>query len=387
MKVNQIKKFLTVSLASIVLVGCGIQTDDTGVETDPEEEQVSEPVEVSNVTVNVTSGITEAVEKVNNGVVSIINLRKNDYQSWASFYGAQTEQDEYLQAGTGSGAVYKVDGDRAYVFTNNHVVEGSDAVDVLLQDGTRVPAEVEGADVWTDLAVLSIDAEYVDTVLEFGDSDNLKVGEPAIAIGSPLGTEFASSVTSGIISGVGRSVPVDTNSDGQSDWEMTAIQTDAAINPGNSGGPLVNIAGQVVGINSMKISSATIEGMGFAIPSNDAVNIINQLEQNGEVIRPYLGISMIDLSLISRAQRTEDLNLPEDVKTGILVSRVENNSPAAEAGIQPGDVIVSFDGEEVDNTVQLRQVLYSSEVDTTVNVELYRNGEPRVINLPLQAAN
>lgn len=385
MTLNPLKKFLAVSLTSLVLVGCGVQTEQP-IDEAEKDDQVTEPVEVSNVTVNVTSEITEVVDKVNNGVVSIINLRKNDYQSWASMYESQQDEDEYLQAGSGSGAVYKIEGDRAYVFTNNHVVEGSDAIDVLLQDGTRVPAEVEGADLWTDLAVLSIDAQYADTVLEFGDSDNIKVGEPAIAIGSPLGTEFASSVTSGIISGLGRTVPVDTNGDGQPDWEMTAIQTDAAINPGNSGGPLVNIAGQVVGINSMKISSSTIEGMGFAIPSNDAVNIINQLEQNGEVIRPYLGISMVDLSLISSAQRTEELNLPADVKTGILISRVENASPAAEAGIQPGDVLVSFDGEAVDNTVQLRQMLYLSEIDTTVSIELYRNGEPRVINLPLEAA-
>ena len=386
MKTKNIKKFFAVSIASIALVGCGQLADDGTTETDSDD-GVSQEITVSNVEVNVTSGITEAVEKVNDGVVSIINLRRNDYQSWTSFYGGQTDEDEFLQAGTGSGAVYKIEDDRAYIFTNNHVVEGSDAVDVLLQDGTRVPAEVEGSDVWTDLAVLSIDAQYVDTALEFGNSDNLTVGEPAIAIGSPLGTEFASSVTSGIISGVGRTVPVDTNSDGQPDWEMTAIQTDAAINPGNSGGPLVNIAGQVVGINSMKISSATVEGMGFAIPSNDAINIINQLERDGEVTRPYLGITMIDLSLISGVQRSEDLNLPDDVKNGILISRVENGSPAAEAGIQPGDVIVSFDGEEVDNTVQLRQILYTSEIDTSVKVELYRNGEPRVIDLPLEAAN
>ena len=386
MKTKNIKKFFAVSIASIVLVGCGQLADDGTTETDSDD-GVSQEITVSNVEVNVTSGITEAVEKVNDGVVSIINLRRNDYQSWTSFYGGQTDEDEFLQAGTGSGAVYKIEDDRAYIFTNNHVVEGSDAVDVLLQDGTRVPAEVEGSDVWTDLAVLSIDAQYVDTALEFGNSDNLTVGEPAIAIGSPLGTEFASSVTSGIISGVGRTVPVDTNSDGQPDWEMTAIQTDAAINPGNSGGPLVNIAGQVVGINSMKISSATVEGMGFAIPSNDAIYIINQLERDGEVTRPYLGITMIDLSLISGVQRSEDLNLPDDVKKGILISRVENGSPAAEAGIQPGDVIVSFDGEEVDNTVQLRQILYTSEIDTSVKVELYRNGEPRVIDLPLEAAN
>lgn len=382
------KKFLALTMTSLFLAGCAPVTEEPETETEPEtEEQASEPTEISNVTVNVTSGITEAVEQVDDAVVSVINLRRNDYQSWSSFYGGQAEQDEYLQAGSGSGAVYKIDDDYAYIFTNNHVVEGSDAVDVLLKNGTRVPATVEGTDVWTDLAVLSIEAQHVNTALEFGDSDNLKVGEPAIAIGSPLGTEFASSVTSGIISGVGRTVPVDTNTDGQPDWEITAIQTDAAINPGNSGGPLINIAGQVVGINSMKISSDTVEGMGFAIPSNDALNIINQLEQNGEVIRPYLGITMIDLSLISRTQRTEELSLPEDVTSGILVSRVENNSPAAEAGIQPGDVIVGFDGEVIENSVQMRQILYTSEVGTTVSVELYRNGEPRVVDLPLESAN
>src|SRR5699024_10412400 len=122
-------------------------------------------------------------------------------------------EDEYLQAGSGSGAVYKIEDDRAYIFTNNHVVEGSDAIQVLLQDGTRVDAEVEGTDVWTDLAVLSVDASNVETAVEFGDSENLTVGEPAIAIGSPLGTDFASSVTSGIISGIGRTVPVDTDGD------------------------------------------------------------------------------------------------------------------------------------------------------------------------------
>ncbi|HLR92257.1 MAG TPA: trypsin-like peptidase domain-containing protein, partial [Atopostipes sp.] len=290
------------------------------------------------------------------------------------------------QAGSGSGAVYKVEGDRAYIFTNNHVVDGSDAVEILFQDGTRAPAEVEGADVWTDLAVLSVDASNVDATVEFGDSDNLTVGEPAIAIGSPLGTEFASSVTSGIISGVNRTVPVDTDTDGEFDWEMTAIQTDAAINPGNSGGPLINIAGQVIGINSMKISSATVEGMGFAIPSNDAVDIINELEANGEVVRPYLGITMIDLSYISAAQRSEELNLPEDVTDGVVITRVGNTSPAADAGLEPADVIVGFRGEEVTNSVVLRQLIYQTDVGETVEVEFYRNGEPRVTTVEMEPA-
>lgn len=383
MTFNKMKKFFALSAVPLILAGCTQAPEEPVVE---EAEEQQEPVEVSNVEVNVSSGITEAVEHVDGGVVSVVNLQRNDFSSWASFYGGQASEEEYQQAGSGSGAVYKIDDDYAYIFTNNHVVEGSDAVDILLQDGTRVPATVEGTDMWTDLAVLSIDAEHVDTVLEFGDSDNLTVGEPAIAIGSPLGTEFASSVTSGIISGVGRTVPVDTNNDGEPDWEMTAIQTDAAINPGNSGGPLINIAGQVVGINSMKISSATVEGMGFAIPSNDALNIINELEQNGEVVRPQLGITMIDLSFISPTQRANELNLPEDVMEGVVITRVANNSPASDAGLEPTDVIVGFAGELVSDSVTLRQHIYSTEVGQEVEVEYYRNGEPRVTTLEMRAA-
>lgn len=384
MTLKKMKKFVLLSAIPFVLLGCATETEDP--ETEPAEEEVTEPVEVSNVEVNVTSGITEAVDQVEDAVVSVINLQNNEFQSWSSFYGGQASEEEYLQAGSGSGAVYKVDDDYAYIFTNNHVVEGSDAIDILLNDGTRVPATVEGTDVWTDLAVLSIDADNMDTALEFGDSDNLTVGEPAIAIGSPLGTEFASSVTSGIISGIGRTVPVDTNNDGELDWEMTAIQTDAAINPGNSGGPLINIEGQVVGINSMKISSSTVEGMGFAIPSNDALNIINQLEQDGEVIRPHLGITMTDLSLISRTQRADELNLPADVEEGVVITRVANNSAAAEAELEPADVIVGFNGEPVTDSVTLRQMIYTTEVGQSVEVEYYRNGEPRVTTIEMQPA-
>ena len=386
MKFKNMKKFMFFSAVPFILLGCTTDTEEPDT-TEPEEEQLTEEVEVSNVEVNVSSGITEAVDEVDDGVVSIINLQRNNFQSWSSFYGGQATEEEYQQAGSGSGAVYKKEDDYAYIFTNNHVVEGSDAVDVLLKDGTRVPATVEGTDVWTDLAVLSIDAENIETVLEFGDSDNLTVGEPAIAIGSPLGTEFASSVTSGIISGVERTVPVDTNNDGELDWEMTALQTDAAINPGNSGGPLINIAGQVIGINSMKISSSTVEGMGFAIPSNDALNIINQLEQDGEVVRPNLGITMVDLSLVSRTQRADELNLPDDVNEGVVVTRVANNSAAADADLEPTDVLVGFDGEQVKDGVTLRQLIYQTEVGQNVEIEYYRNGEPRVSTIEMQSAS
>lgn len=391
-KTKKWSSFLALMLTSSFLVGCDLLDNET---TEPEEDTQNGVVDedgrvtVSEMRVDVSSGITDAVDVIDDAVVSIINLQRIGDTPWG-WYGETeaTEDDEenLLQAGTGSGAVYKVDGDTAYVFTNNHVIEGSDAIEVLFKDGTRIEATVIGADVWTDLAVLSIDAEEVSAVAEFGDSENLTVGEPAIAIGSPLGTNFASSVTSGIISAVERTVPVDTNMDGEMDWEMTAIQTDAAINPGNSGGPLVNIAGQVIGINSMKISSSTIEGMGFAIPSNDAVDIINQLEEDGEVVRPLLGVGMVDLSMVSPQQQQAILNLPEDIDGGVVVAEVATGSAAADAGMEANDVIVSFNGVDVQNGIELRQEIYDTEIGQEVEVEFYRDGELQSTTITMRSS-
>lgn len=377
-------------LTSSILAGCDTLTQDSDETNQNGTVDENGQVQISEIRVDVSSGITDAVDEVDEAVVSIINLQRMGDSPWG-WYGEtemqQSDEENLLQAGTGSGAVYKVEGDTAYVFTNNHVIEGSDAIEVMFKDGKRVEATVIGADIWTDLAVLSIDSSEVSGVAEFGDSENLTVGEPAIAIGSPLGTNFASSVTSGIISAVERTVPVDTNMDGEMDWEMTAIQTDAAINPGNSGGPLVNIAGQVIGINSMKISSSTIEGMGFAIPSNDAVDIINKLEQDGEVIRPILGVAMVDLAMVSPQQQQSILNLPEEVVAGVVVAEVSTGSAADEAGIEANDVIVSFNGVDVQNGIELRQEIYTSEIGEEVEIEYYRNGEKRSTTIIMRSSD
>ncbi|WP_237585461.1 S1C family serine protease [Alkalibacterium sp. MB6] len=383
------KSTVTLGLAASILVGCADTTETNEPDTEVDETGSVDDegnVTVSEMRVDVSSGITDAVDIVDEAVVSILNLQQMEQNPFGWYGGAQNPEDEedLLQAGTGSGAVYKIDGDTAYVFTNNHVIEGSDAVEVMFKDGTRVTATLLGADVWTDLAVLSIDASDVTAVAEFGDSDNLTVGEPAIAIGSPLGTNFATSVTSGIISAVERTVPVDTNMDGELDWEMTAIQTDAAINPGNSGGPLVNIAGQVIGINSMKISSSVIEGMGFAIPSNDAIDIINQLEQTGEVVRPVLGVAMVDVSMISYQQQQAILNLPEEVREGVVIAEVSEGSAADEAGLQANDVLVSFNGVDIANGIELRQEIYNTEIGQEVEVEFYRDGELQSATLTMR---
>lgn len=382
---KRLKHILMISTATIALVACQPQSNQATIEeTEPTEqsakdlESATDETKTSTVKTNVESDITEAVKKVQHTVVTIINKQQvTDIFGQTPTHSPDGElTDEDLnEAGTGSGAIYKVKDGKAYIFTNNHVVEGSDAIDVMLKDGSRVPADVIGADKYTDLAVLSIDAENVTDVAEFGDSDNLTLGEPAIAIGSPLGTEFPLSVTAGIVSGVNRMVPVDTDGDRQMDWQMNAIQTDAAINPGNSGGPLVNVAGQIIGINSMKISTNVVEGMGFAIPSNDAVDIINELEREGEIIRPTLGITMVDLGLVSDEQKSNVLKIDESIQEGVVVVDVTSNTSASEAGLQSGDVITSFNGQPVTTGLELRQALYKTRVGDEVDVEFYREGQ------------
>lgn len=385
---DTLKKSLVFGLTAVALAGCQA-TSDEGASSDAASTQTDG--ETTQMRVEVTSEITDAVAKVEDSVVSVINMQQQNTEGFGGVFGASEEssiEDSELQtAGEGSGVIYKTDGDSSYIVTNNHVIEGSDAIEVLLKDGTKVEAELVGSDSWTDLAVLKISSENVTTVAEFGDSDVLTVGEPALAIGSPLGTNYASSVTSGIISAKNRSVPVDIDANGEVDWEMTAIQTDAAINPGNSGGALVNIAGQVIGINSMKISSDTVEGMGFAIPSNDVVDIIAELEANGEVVRPVLGISLLDLSQISEQQQSTVLQLPDDINSGVVVAQVQSGSSAEQGGMEQYDVIVGFNGEEITDTIELRQAIYGTEVGQEVEIEVYRGGERMTLNVVMTSSS
>lgn len=349
---------------------------------------------VENVKVNVDSDITNAVDKVQDAVVSVINLQSQNQRTngFGQLFGQQQQEssdDSNLEASSeGSGVIYKKSGNSAYIVTNNHVVEGQQGLEVLLKDGTKVKAELVGTDAYSDLAVLKISADKVNKVASFGDSNSLKVGEPAIAIGSPLGSEYANSVTSGIISSLNRQV-TSTNESNQT-VNINAIQTDAAINPGNSGGPLVNIEGQVIGINSSKIASTSasssgvsVEGMGFAIPSNDVVNIINQLEKDGKVTRPALGITMVDLSAVSTQQQEQILKIPESVTNGVIVTSVQPATPAEKAGLKQYDVITKIDDTDVSSGVELQSVLYQKKVGDSVKVTYYRGKEKKTTTIQL----
>lgn len=344
-------------------------TEESDASSTPQTEQAASNV----INLDVNSAVTDIVNEVSDAVIGVINLQQMD------MFGS----GDASESGTGSGVIYKQEGDSAYIVTNQHVIEGASEVEVALTDGTRVTADVVGEDEISDLAVLQIDAEHVDTVATFGNSDDLSVGEPALAIGNPLGLEFAGSVTQGIISATERSIPVDTSGNGQADWNAEVIQTDAAINPGNSGGALININGEVIGINSMKIGGGA-EGLGFSIPSSIVQPVIADLEEFGEVRRPTLGITLRNVSELPSAALQDSLGLPEDVTDGIVVIGVSSGSVAEEAGIQERDVIVEIDGEAIEHTQDLRKALYTdSSLGDTISVTLYRNGSQETVEVTL----
>lgn len=325
-----------------------------------------------------TTSTSEAVDKVKNAVVSVITYSDSSNQG---LFEKEDNSDSQISS-EGSGVIYKKEGKYAYLVTNTHVINGAKNVDILLADGNKVPGEVVGSDVYSDIAVVRISADKAKAVAEFGDSDKLTVGETAIAIGSPLGTDYANSVTQGIISSQGRNVKL--KADNGQNISTRALQTDAAINPGNSGGPLINIQGQVIGITSSKISNngqTSVEGMGFAIPANDVVNIIKQLEEKGKVVRPAIGIQMLDLSNLSTSDLSQ-LKLPEKISGGVLVRSTLENMPASDK-LQRYDVITKIDDTTIESTADLQSALYSHQINDTIKVTFYRDGKQQTTSIKL----
>jgi len=353
----------------------------------------------TNVKVNVSSQASKVFKDNKAAVVSVINLQKktssstlggilggddsSDSSSSSSSNSSSSKLEEYSE---GSGLIYKKSGDAAYIVTNNHVVSGSSAIRVIMSDGTKLSAKLVGTDSVTDLAVLKINSSKVTKTASFGNSDNIAVGETALAIGSPMGSNYATTLTQGIISAKKRTVST-TNTSGQTTGYATVIQTDTAINSGNSGGPLFNIAGQVIGINSMKLASdnsgTSVEGMGFAIPSNEVVKIINELVKNGEVVRPALGVATYNLSNISSSDQKSILKLPTSVTSGVVIMKTYSGSPAKTAGLTKYDVITELGGKKVTSLATLRSALYAHSVNDTVTVKYYHQGKLKTTNMKL----
>ncbi|KOP69053.1 serine protease [Bacillus sp. FJAT-18019] len=284
----------------------------------------------------------------------------------------------------GSGVIFKKLEGKAYVITNNHVVEGADSLEVVLVGGEKKKATLVGTDNVSDIAVLSIDSKGIGEVAEFGDSSKLRLGETVIAIGNPLG--LGDTLTSGIVSYTNRIIPVSLNQDGIYDWEQEVIQTDAAINEGNSGGALVDLNGRVIGINTMKIADTGVEGLGFAIPVNEITEVVTELMLKGHIARPYLGVYTVDLSNpyapLSKKEK-EDLKLPKSITEGVVV--LDALGPALDAGLKLNDVIVKLDGKPINTTLELRKHLYrNTKVGNDLNVTFYRGGKLQSLKVKLE---
>jgi len=337
---------------------------------------------VSKAAVKNENSTTQAVDKVKDAVVSVITYSSNSQNSLITSDETDTDTNAEQVFSEGSGVIYKKEGDTAYIVTNTHVINGAKKVDIRLADGTKVPGDIVGSDTYSDIAVVKIAADKVTTVAEFGDSNQLTVGETAIAIGSPLGSEYANTVTQGIVSSLNRNVSLKSE-DGQA-ISTNAIQTDTAINPGNSGGPLINIQGQVIGITSSKIASnggTSVEGLGFAIPANDVINIIKQLEKDGKVTRPALGIHMVNLSNLNTTD-LQKLKLPGNVTSGVAVRSVQKNMPA-NGHLQQYDVITKVDDTKISSTTELQNALYSHSIGDEMTVTYYRNGKEEKTTIKL----
>ncbi|HEL1584187.1 TPA: trypsin-like peptidase domain-containing protein [Streptococcus suis] len=339
---------------------------------------------VSPVQYNNETSTTEAVKLVQEAVVSVLN-----YQTLSgtnSLFGGEGS-DELAVAGEGSGVIYKKNDDTAFLVTNTHVIAGAEKIEIQLASGEKVEGKLVGSDTYSDIAVVEIAADKVTTVAEFADSDNLNVGETAIAIGSPLGSVYANSVTQGIVSSLSRTVTSEAE-DGQA-ISTNAIQTDTAINPGNSGGPLINIQGQVIGITSSKITSISaastdvaVEGMGFAIPSNDVVAIINQLETKGKVIRPALGVRTIDVAELSTSQRSTIGLKDSNLTSGVVVVSTQSGLPA-DGKLEKYDIITAISGETIETKSDLQSILYKHNIGDTIKVTVYRDGKEQQVEITL----
>jgi serine protease Do len=324
----------------------------------------------SPVNVRVNDGITSAVRAVEPAVMGVVN-----YSQVSNFFSQQTKLEA---TGVGTGVLFFKNSHNGYIVTNNHVVQGAVKVDVVFSGGKHISATVVGTDPYTDLAVLKIpekDVRNINPVM-FANSDSLQTGEPAIAIGTPMGLDFADSVTAGIVSATKRIMPVEDPNTQQTLDYQAVIQTDAAINPGNSGGPLVNIKGQVIGINSSKIVAQSFEGMGFAIPSNEVQAIADQIMKRGHAVHPALGIEGYSLAALPQQWWPD---VPVDY--GVWVKSV-TSSDAKESGLQDQDVIVGFNGREVKTMADLRTYLFQTSPGEIAKLRVYRGS--KLLNLSVK---
>ena len=346
--------FISGALGSIILYN--VASNDTGT-------TIIKPNN-NNVILNEDNSISKGVANVYDAVVVVEGFTKEKLAS------------------TGTGFIYKQSKDKAYIMTNHHVIAGVETVKIILSDNSVVDAKVMGSEAYSDIAVLSVDANKIKSIAIMGDSTKLNVGDTLFTVGSPEGSDYAGTVTKGILSGKDRLVAVALSPNTNSDYYMRVLQTDAAINPGNSGGPICNINGEVIGVTNMKLVDATVEGMGFAIPIEDALFYASTLEKGEPVKRPYVGIGMLDIT-DGYVLWQNGITLDESITSGVAVLEVAEDSPAEKAKLQKGDIIISLAGEKIKSIAQFRYVLYKQKPNDTVIIEYVRDKKVNKIELKL----
>lgn len=292
---------------------------------------------------------------------------------------------------TGTGFVYKKEGSTAYIMTNNHVVSGGDSAKVVFSDGSSADTQILGGETYADIAVLTVSAASIKQVAILGSTENIKLGDTTFAVGAPLGDTYSGTVTKGILSGKERLVAV-SFSGTTSDYYMKVLQTDAALNPGNSGGPLCNVNGEVIGVNSLKLTEETtstskysVEGMGFAIPIEDALSYAGIIEEGKTVSRPYLGVSMLDIT-DSYYLWQAGITVPKGVTEGVAVLEAVSSSPASKAGLQKGDIITKIEDEKITSVAKLRYELYKHSPNDKIKITYNRGGTEKETEVTLEEA-
>ncbi len=284
-------------------------------------------------------------------------------------------------SGSGSGFIYKVDKDYGYILTNEHVVADSKEIKVLLSDKAEADAKYLGGDQYLDLAVLRIEKKYVKMVATIGDSEKMNLGDTIFTVGSPMGVDYAGSVTSGIMSGKDRMIAVNIGNSVINDWVMKVLQFDAPLSPGNSGGPLLNVNGEVIGICSLKLVDEQIEGMSFAIPIEYAMNHVDSLEKGEKIKWPVLGVTMINANDTATLYRN-GIKIDSNIKEGVYVT--DSTSSAASAGIKKGDIIIKIDDKKTADIAHLRYELYQHQAGDVVTITYIRNGKEATAKVKLK---
>ena len=327
---------------------------------------------------------TNTMKSANKAIHSVVTVENNTSDD------ASSVQNETKEAGQenelGSGVVYKKVDDSIFIITNAHVVGDKEQQKITYGDDNETIGKVIGTDKWSDIAVVKAKIKKQSDIkaIKHGDSQKLVLGEPIIAVGNPLGVDFKGSISSGIISGLNRHVPVDIDKDDNYDVLMDAFQIDAPVNPGNSGGGIIDRDCKLVGIASLKISMDNVEGIAFAIPVNTALSTAQELEKKGEVKYPNTGVKIIDTAELNDDAKAS-LQLPEDIDNGVVIGEVQENSLAEKSGLQKNDVIVELDGKELEDKLRYRQIIFSHKDDLdTLPLKIYRDGKVKDIKLKLK---